>query len=144
MRLPGGQSGGAAPRVAVPLGTAFWPFPTEAVPRPHPYFVIAGPVKGKVLAVNVTDLASFQFKVEHVCVLKAGDHPAITKDSAANFLPECPFEVPVDALHATLHSSCSKLRHLPDLKPALVDRLRQGAAQSAEMSPALKKKYGLT
>lgn len=126
----------------VPLGTVFWPYPTADVRDPHPYFVIAGPVEGRVLAVNITDLEAFEHKVESTCVLRKGDHECITKDSAVNFLPNKPAELPIANMPRILAEG-KIVRHYGNLTPELLEHVRQGARDSQEMCPRLKAKYGL-
>ena len=97
-----------------------------------------------MLAVNLTDFDNFKFKIERACIVKAGEHPDITKDSAANFIPKNPRELPQNKLEEILSNSpASGVRHLQDLKPSVLERLRAGARDSAEMDPQLKRKYGL-
>ena len=57
-------------------GTAFWP------KGAHPWVVISRTIKGKVLAVNITDVSHCP---DSPCKIGVGDHPAITKPSAAYY-----------------------------------------------------------
>src|SRR4051794_12260070 len=54
-------------------GTAFWPH------GGHPWIVISRTIKGRVLAVNVTDVATCPHSP---CKLNVGDHPCVLKPSA--------------------------------------------------------------
>jgi hypothetical protein len=135
----------SAAQLKVGPGTGFWAKPTPEVPKPHPYFVIAGPVGGMLLAVNLTELDKFTFRVEHTCIVKEKEHPNVGKDSAANYIPGNPIEIKETNLAKVLaNAPSSGVRHLPDLKANLLERLRTGARESQEMDPRLKRKYALS
>jgi hypothetical protein len=104
-------------------GTAFWPIGA------HPWVVISRTIKGKVLAVNITDS-------DHIpnspCKLNVGDHPCISKPSAIYYKKAREFDAA--KIDQELISG-KKVNPLAPCSQSLLNRIIRGAKDSDDLPP---------
>ena len=114
----------------------FWPYPTDACPKPHPWVVVSCTVRGMVLLVNVTDEENYP---ESPCKIAIGEHPDVIKPSVIKY-PEAT-EMPEREMKSTISRGIN-VRHCADVTPALLAKILAGVRSCGDMDPVLKRKYG--
>jgi hypothetical protein len=103
-------------------GTAFWP---EGA---HPWVVISRTIKGRVLAVNITDEDHCP---DSPCKLKVGDHPCIKKPSAIYYRKAREF----DAAKIDRELSSGKTtKKLAPCSTELLSRIIRGAKHADDLT----------
>lgn len=108
-----------------PPGTAFWPIGS------HPWVVISRPIKGKVLAVNITDVGNCP---DSPCKVNVGDHPCIKKPSAIYYKKAREF----DAVKIDQELSSGKnAKKLSPCSPQLLARIVRGAKVADDLTAKL-------
>jgi hypothetical protein len=97
---------------------------SSSISNPHYWFIVLGPYKGHYFCANATDAKE---KSDRSCVLLAGCHPQITKESVIHYrlsklFPAAKLEAEVRAeTNFRVYSSCS---------PEVVKQILDGALVS--------------
>jgi hypothetical protein len=105
-----------------PPGTAFWPIGA------HPWVVVSRTIKGKVLAVNITDADHCP---DSTCKLNVGDHPCITKPSAIYYKKAREFDA------AKIDQELSSGKNAKKLAPCsqqLLNKIIRGARDADDLT----------